>query len=503
MPLEPFDVTRVSRDASGVKRYDRLPDSLVAMFRAAVERDPHGEAVVELGGERLSFRRLWDRASRVAGGLRAEGVRRGDRVAVRLPNGVDWALAFLGTQLAGAVAVPVNTRFTDQEASWVIADSGAAYAFEAGTALPDGQPFAADDLCLDDLSTIFYTSGTTGLPKGAMTTHENFLTNVENCIRCVRLDRDAGQELRTLVSAPLFHVIGCNSQLLVLLQLGGTSVVMPRFQARAFLEAIPRERVNLLSGVPTIFWLAMNEPEFRATDVSGVRWISSGGAAIAPNLLRGIREGFPDAQVGNRLGLTETSSFVTYLPHEHGQTHPDSVGLPAPVVDLRIGRPDPRTGVGELLIRAANVVAGYWGKPEATAAALADGWLRSGDLARIDADGFTYLLDRRKDMINRGGENVYCLEVENVLAATPGVLEVAVVGVPDEVMGEKVGAVVVPTRGRRVDVRRMLAYARMRLADFKVPEYVAVRAAPLPRNAGGKILKPALRRTIPWEPAPW
>jgi acyl-CoA synthetase (AMP-forming)/AMP-acid ligase II len=189
----------------------------------------------------------------------------------------------------------------------------------------------------------------------------------------------------------------------------------------------------------------------------------------------------------------------TFLPHEYADTHADSVGFAVPTVDLRVEDPDPDTGVGELLIRGANVVAGYWNKPDASVLSFVGGWLRTGDLARVSDEGFTYIVDRAKDMINRGGENVYCVEVENALAAAPGVFEVAVVGVPDEMMGEKVGAVLVPQPGRPFDVDAVLGFARDRLADFKVPQYVFVREEPLPRNPGGKILKPVLRESAQWE----
>ena len=235
-------------------------------------------------------------------------------------------------------------------------------------------------------------------------------------------------------------------------------------------------------------------------DLTGVSWATYGGAPIAPSLVREIQRGFPNARVGNGFGLTETSAISTFLPHEWSDTHADSVGFPAPTVELEVDRTITHTDerVGELLIRGGNVVPGYWNKPEATAETFRDGWLHSGDMARVDEDGLVYIVDRLKDMINRGGENVYSLEVENVLAAAPGVFEVAVIGVPDEMMGEKVGAVLVPTPGRELDTEAVLAFARDRLADFKVPQYVCVRADPLPRNPGGKVLKPALRQETHW-----
>jgi acyl-CoA synthetase (AMP-forming)/AMP-acid ligase II len=246
----------------------------------------------------------------------------------------------------------------------------------------------------------------------------------------------------------------------------------------------------------------MHHPRFAGLDVSAVRWISYGGAPIAESLVHAIMEAFPNARVGNGFGLTETSSLTSFLPHEEAAEHADSVGFALPVVDLAIdegGRDfDPRTGVGELLVRGPNVVGGYWNKPEATAETFVDGWLHTGDVARIDADGLLYIVDRKKDMINRGGENVYSIEVENVLAGAPGVGEAAVVAVPDEMMGEKVGAVIVPLAGRALDVAAVLHHCRGRLADFKVPQYLAVREEPLPRNPSGKLLKRQLREETRW-----
>jgi len=273
---------------------------------------------------------------------------------------------------------------------------------------------------------------------------------------------------------------------------------MPVFEVQAFLRAIVEERTNMLASVPAIYWLAINQPNFRTYDVSGVSWLAYGGAPIAPELVGRIIEAFPNARVGNGFGLTETSSVSTFLPHEYSKVRPETVGFAAPVVDLELLEPEKESGVGELLIRGQNVVKGYWNKPEATAETFTDGWLHSGDMARIDADGFVQIVDRKKDMINRGGENVYCVEVENALAAHPAVFEVAVVGVPDEMMGEKVGAIIVPRPGKEVEVGELLEFACQLLGDFKVPQFVVVRRDPLPRNPGGKILKPALRRETKW-----
>jgi acyl-CoA synthetase (AMP-forming)/AMP-acid ligase II len=494
--LRPFDESAITRGKDGIARYDHLASSLVTMLRATVERVPNAEAVVEAGGQRITYRQLWDQAARVAGGLREHGIRRGDRVAIRLPNGLDWCLAFFGIQMAGAIAVPVNTRFNQSEVEYVVTDSGSKFAFLPGTPLPEGPSMAVDDLAPGDVSAIFYTSGTTGFPKGAMTTHEGFLSNIETCRRIAPLPFDGS--LRTLVSVPLFHVTGCNSQLLPACAGMGTTVVIPSFDVQAFLNLIGQERINSVVSVPAIFWLAINQPNFASFDMKPVRYVMYGGAPTPPDLVASILQSFPNARVGNGFGLTESSSVATFLPHEYSRLRPETVGFAAPVVDLKLDDVSADSGVGELLIRGPNIVKGYWNKPEATAETFKDGWLHSGDLARLDDEGFVQIVDRKKDMVNRGGENVYCVEVENALAAHPAVFEVAVMGVPDVMMGEKVGAVVVPKPGQRADIGDILAFAQTRLADFKLPQYVVIRGEPLPRNPGGKILKKQLREAVDW-----
>ena len=468
------------------------------MLRASVDRDANARAVIEVGGETLTYGELWDRAARVAGGLRGAGVERGDRAAILLPNGTDWVLAFWGAQLAGAVAVPVNTRFTESEVDYVVNDSGAAHVFRPGEPLPDGDPVVVDDLTPGDLAAIFYTSGTTGFPKGAMTSHGNFLANTENAFRCVGVDKAEGPSLATLINVPLFHVTGCNSQLLVVLELGGRAFILTNpLDLEGYLRTASHEGVQMLTSVPAIYHALTRHPLFPDADLSKVRWVSYGGAPIAAAAVHLIMEAFPSARVGNGFGLTETSSLTSFLPHEEAADHADSVGFAMPVVDVAVHEPDADTGVGELLVRGENVVGGYWNKAEATEETFVDGWLHTGDLARIDEDGLIYIVDRAKDMINRGGENVYSIEVESAVAGAPGVGEVAVVPVPDDMMGEKVGAVIVPAAGE-LDIEAVLAHVRPLIADFKVPQYIAVRSDPLPRNPGGKVLKKQLREETVW-----
>lgn len=489
------------RGPDGVARYQNRPRSLVEMLRASVEKFPNNEAVVEVGGERLTFRDFWDRAARTAGGLRAAGIQPGDRVAIRLGNGADWCIAFFGIQMAGAVGVPVNTRFTESEVEYVVKDSGSKYVFLPGEPLPQGDSLAVENLQQKDVAAIFYTSGTTGFPKGAMITHEGFLSNIETSRRVSLLPFDGS--IRTLVSVPLFHVTGCNSQFLVACEGGSATVIMPAFNVQSFLKLIEVERINTLTSVPAVFWLAINQPNFREINTTAIIRVSYGGAPIAPDLVGRIIEAFPNARVGNGFGLTESSSVATFLPHEYARLRPETVGFAAPVVDLKLDDVFPGTDVGELLMRGPNVVPGYWNKPEATAETFAGGWLHTGDMARLDEQGFVQIVDRKKDMLNRGGENVYCVEVENALAAHPAVYEVAVVGVPDRMMGEKVGAAVVLKPGARAEAADILQFAKEHLADFKVPQYLVLRSETLPRNPGGKILKKQLREKLEWGKQLW
>ncbi len=499
--IHPFDESGIVRSTDGIARYQNRLRSLVEMLRRSVEKWPRNEAVVEAGGERLTFRSFWDRAASTAGGLRGLGIQPGDRVAIRLGNGADWCVAFFAIQMAGAVAVPVNTRFTDSEVDYVVKDSGSKYAFLPGQPLPQGDSLVVENLEHQDVAAIFYTSGTTGFPKGAMTTHEGFLSNIETCRRVSLLPFDGST--RTLVSVPLFHVTGCNSQFLVACEGGGATVIMPAFNVQSFLKLIEAERINTLTSVPAVFWLAINQPNFREINTAEIIRVSYGGAPIAPDLVGRIIEAFPNARVGNGFGLTECSSVATFLPHEYARLRPETVGFAAPVVDLKLDGVPPGTNVGELLMRGPNVVKGYWNKPEATAETFAGGWLRTGDMARLDDEGFVQIVDRKKDMVNRGGENVYCVEVENALASHPAVFEVAVVGVPDKMMGEKVGAAVVLKPGVSADPGEILQFARERLADFKVPQYLVLRSETLPRNPGGKLLKKQLRETLDWGKPLW
>lgn len=399
--------------------------------------------------------------------------------------------------MAGGVVVAVNTRSAQPEVEFVLSDSGAAVDLAPGAELPDGRPYVTERLGRSDTAALFYTSGTTGHPKGVPTTHEAFLTNTENAIRCLRQPRDLGEAMRTLISVPLFHVTGCNTQLLAAARLGGASVIMPTLDLGALLTALTAERVSVMVTVPAVYSLLLRHTGFAALDVSNVRWVGYGGAPIAPSLVRSVKDAFGHATVFNGYGMTETASLMTVLPDDEAVEHADSVGYAVPSVDLGVIPFGDDPGTGELVARGANVTAGYWNRPEATATTFADAWLHTGDVVRVDEAGRVHIVDRLKDIINRGGENVSSVEVEAVLLAAPNVADACVLGVSDDVMGEKVGAVLFGGEDE-IDVPAVLDHCRGQLADFKVPQYVTVVSHALPRNAGGKLLKARLREQVQW-----
>jgi acyl-CoA synthetase (AMP-forming)/AMP-acid ligase II len=493
----PFARTGITIGGDGTPRYDGRLESLLALLEARTAVTPNVEAVVELGGRRLTYQQLWDSATRVAGGLRAAGVRRGDRVGLRYSAGANWVLAFWGTMMAGGIVVAVNTRSSAPEVEFVLSDAGVTVDLTPHTKLPDGEPYVESGIGSLDVAAIFYTSGTTGKPKGVPVTHEAFLTNAENMMRCLHIPAGIGADLRTLISVPLFHVTGCNSQLLVALHAGGTAVIMPALDQAALIAALPAERINFMVTVPPVYSLLLRHPELARTDVSGLRWVAYGGAPIAPTLVEAIQNAFPSARVFNGYGMTETASLLTVLPHEDSLAHADSVGYAVPSIELAVLPTGDDPNFGELIARGPTIMHGYWQRPDATSAALTDGWLHTGDIVRVDQAGRVHIVDRTKDIIIRGGENISSIEVESALVAAPGVFEAAVLAVPDEVMGEKVGAVVFGGE-ETVNVDTVIEFCRSQLADFKVPQYIQVATEPLPRNATGKLLKAELRDGLQW-----
>jgi long-chain acyl-CoA synthetase len=509
------------------------------------------------GDDRLTFAEHHARAAAFARRLvERYGIAKGDRVAIAMRNYPEWSVAFFGAAVAGAVVVPLNAWWSAGELEYGLADSGAkvlvadaeraerlagvlpglgvaCLVARAGGAAPAGTEVFEDvigdptsasaseasppevplpDVPLDpeDEATIFYTSGTTGRPKGALGTHRNIAGNPVSLaygimsagVRAGRTVEElaAPQPRVTLLSVPFFHATGCHSVLVSSALQGGTVVLMYKWGVRTALELIEREGVTGFGGVPTMAWQVLTSPDFGEFDTSSLTGVSYGGAPAAPALVDKIKERLPERMPGNGYGLTETSSVTTYNGGVNYLERPESVGPPVAVCDVRVvgpaGEELPTGEVGELLIKGPNVIKGYWNKPDATAAAFVDGWFHSGDLARLDADGFVYIVDRAKDMLIRGGENIYCAEVESALYEHPAVADCAVIGVPHQVLGEEVGAVVVPRPGAAVSGRELREFLAGRIAAFKVPAHVWFREQGLPRNPGGKILKTRLREEL-------
>jgi long-chain acyl-CoA synthetase len=393
--LRPYDESGTAVTQAGDHLFRWIPASVPALFADLAEMRPDADAVVDLGrpgerdgslaGVRLSYARLWERVRRVAGGFAARGVLPGERIAIRLPNGADWCLAFLGAQAAGAVAVPVNTRFTRAEAGFVVGDCGAKIVIGPGDELPDGPPLARQ--CDPDIpGALFYTSGTTGRLKGAMLTHRAMLSAAESARRALELSRLPESAIRSLVPAPLFHAVGSLVQWLSTSLAAGTTVLMPEFDAGEWLRAIEAERISVLTAVPSRYWLAMRRPEFAVTDLSSVHRVGYGAAPTPPARVSQLTKAFPTAKLCPGYGLTETAGIVSGLPHDYALSHADTVGFAMPATDIALGSVGP-DGSGELLVRGPQLMSGYWNRPEATARALSGGWLHTGDIAQITRDG--------------------------------------------------------------------------------------------------------------------
>ncbi|HYV58614.1 MAG TPA: class I adenylate-forming enzyme family protein [Acidimicrobiia bacterium] len=501
------------------------------------------------GDSRLTYGEHNALVRRVAASFLELGVGHGDRVAILSANNVEWVVLWWAAAAIGAVAVPLNAWWKTDELEFGLRDSGAKLVFcdpkrwdavrdrvdalpdlehvyvsateePDGVARPGGELFGDDpgsvpaaDVHEDDLFAILYTSGTTGRPKGATLTHRQALANLQNifCLGVANARRggEAAPELSSdvqsaaLLVVPLFHVTGCLSTMMLSYASGAKLVLMPpgRFDPDAAMATIEREKVTSFGGVPTIMWRIVESPNFERYDLSTVQRVSYGGAPAAPELVQRIHERFPKVRktLATAYGLTETASVATSNTGDDYRTHPDSVGRPAPTVEIEVvdpeGAPVATGATGEIRLRGPTIMRrGYWNRPDATAEAItADGWFRSGDIGRFDEDGFLYLVDRAKDMIIRGGENVYCVEVEQALFEHADVVDAAVVGVPHKVLGEEVKAVVQLKPDSTVGAEELRAHCAARLANFKVPQYVELRDEPLPRNPAGKVLKNLLR----------
>jgi long-chain acyl-CoA synthetase len=501
----------------------------------------------------------------LAAELQAQGVVKGDRVALVMRNLPEWPVAFFAALLTGAVITPLNAWWTGSELEYGLVDSGAKIAIldceryerlgEHLANCPDlkgiyvareTSPGIMDDLAdprvnrledvigevndwgdlpegvvpdvplrPDDDASIFYTSGTTGKPKGALGTHRNMCTNIgTGGVAAARsfLRRgeqppapDPNLQRTTLLVVPMFHVTGCSATLCPAVALGSKIVVMRRWDAEGAMKLIQDEKVNATGGVPTIAWQLIEHPARGDYDLSSLESVTYGGAPSAPELVRKIVETFPKSVPGNGWGMSETcGTFASHLAEDY-RNRPDSCGPAAPIGDLKVVGAKGETlspgEVGELWAKGPQVVKGYWNKPEATAQTFVDGWVKTGDLARIDEEGFCFIVDRAKDMLIRGGENIYCVEVESVLYEHPAVMDAALVGVAHRTLGEEPAAVVTLKQGAEATEQELKSFVASKLAAFKVPVKVVFWPETLPRNANGKILKTELKKVFDTEAA--
>ncbi len=509
-----------------VRCFADRPKTFNAMLAEAVARNPTGEALI-CGPQRLDYRGLDVCAGRVAAGLAASGIGRGDRVALLIANSAEFVIALYAILRLGAIAVPLNVREGSRELAYVLCDSTAkalVYHGALAGALPapsltpslvhriaideglEGDDWrallhetcetaAAVELAEEETAVILYTSGTTGRPKGAQITHMGLVHAAMIYEGCMGLAADD----RSVVSVPLSHVTGLTAGIAAMVRAAGTLIIMPEFRADAFIGLAEAERMTHTVMVPAMYNLCLLSPAFKTAELSNWRIGGYGGAPMPEVSIERLTRRLPRLQLFNAYGSTETTGPVVLMPPREAATRARAVGRAVPpaeilVMDergLEVGAGDS----GEIWLRAPNTVAGYWQNPEATEDAFVAGFWRSGDIGRLDADGFLTLLDRSKDLVNRGGYKIFSVEVENVLAAHPAVIEAAVVARPCPVLGERVHAFV-HARDGFCDAEALRLFGAGQLADYKVPETIAFLTEPLPRNAGGKVLKRELRERL-------
>jgi long-chain acyl-CoA synthetase len=550
-PGAPFEMVEVDVDGVVVSAFASAPPSLRGLLESSRSHGDRDFLVYQ--HERYTFA---DHLGIVAGLARwladEHGIGKGDRVAIGMRNYPQWVMAFWAVQALGAVVVPLNAWGTAPELRYALDDSGARFAvldgeredrmaadldelglpslvvrptgaLRAGASSWDDVFAGLDrsvampdvDIEPDDPATIIYTSGTTGLPKGALASQRNHVTNylavaLGGAVERVTSPSPAEPSAEPLPPAslhtyPFFHIGGL-SMIYLATGFGQKLVLQYRWDLDEALDLIEQEQVTSMAAVPTILRQMLESPDLDRRDLSTLATLGSGGAPVPPDLVARAEEHFgATVSSSNGYGLTETTGGATGNRGADYVARPSSVGRPMLGIQLKVV--DPGTGadlpvgqVGELWFRGATIVSGYWNKPEATAEAFTDGWFRTGDLGYIDDEGFVYVVDRLKDVVIRGGENVYCAEVEAVLFEHPDVADVAVIGVPHQELGEQVAAIVEPKRGASVTAASLQDHVRARLANFKVPEVVVFRAEPLPRTATGKVLKRDLRDELTGEP---
>lgn len=511
-----------------VRCFAERPANIDVMFRKAAADAPDHDALV-LDAQRLSYRELDRRVEMIATNLLALGLDQGARVALLLGNGFAFVEMVLATARAGLIAVPMNIRQRRAEIEFVLNQCQASvlvYDAEHEANLPartetpslahifvvggDGESNNSFETLHHDAGTrqalpdvdqespfcLLYTSGTTGKPKGAILTHVGVIHSVLHFSHGFRL----GSNDVSILAVPASHVTGLVAIILTMLHARGTVVIMPAFKARRFLEIATAEKMTYTLIVPAMYNLCLLDPDFASFDLSPWRVAGFGGAPMPSATIARLKQTLPTLALMNCYGSTETTSPATLLPAGAIEMHPESVGMPLPCTDLLIldenGHEVAAGENGEIHIGGPMVVPGYWNNPEGDKTGFVGGYWVSGDLGSKDAEGHVHVFDRKKDMINRAGFKIYCIEVESVLSQHPAVVESAIIGKPDPVLGERVHAFIY-NEGRPADAVELKAFCAERLSDYKVPDAFTFLDAPLPRNANGKILKTALRELLP------
>jgi long-chain acyl-CoA synthetase len=489
--------------------------NLATILTASAERHPDNVAV-KLDDAELSYRFLDGASAHVAGLLASKGLGPGDRVGIMLPNVPYFPVCYFGVLRAGCVVVPMNVLLKRREVAFYLGDSGARLLFAWHGFADDAERGAQDAGCEcvlvepgsfeqivgaaqprtevveraeSDTAVILYTSGTTGTPKGAELTHANLLDNCEAAASLF----DLGSDGVVLGALPLFHSFGQTCAMNATVRSGGALTLIPRFDPVKALEIIQRDRVNVFEGVPTMYGAILHVPNRDQYDTSTLQMCASGGAAMPVELLRGFEEAF-GCKVLEGYGLSETSPVASFN-HPDRERKAGSIGTPIRGVEMGVvdehDNPVPVGEVGEIVIRGPNVMKGYWNRPDATEEVMRGGWFHTGDMAKVDEDGYFFIVDRKKDMIIRGGYNVYPREIEEVLYEHPAVREAAVVGLPHDELGEEVGAAVALKDGVSADVDELREFVKGQVAAYKYPRQIWF-VEELPKGPTGKILKRAI-----------
>ena len=543
-PGAPFEVATVEVGGVALRAFKNAPKNVREFWLSTA---PFAERTyLVYGDERITYAEAHAQTASIANWLLAQGVKPGDRVAIAMRNYPEWLILYWACCAIGVAVVGMNAWWVADEVEFALTDSAPKVIFCDAERLAriNERPGAAGDAKIvlvretpparvipytevlafggvmpdvdvdpDADACIFYTSGTTGRPKGAQLTHRGCINNLMNMMFAGQVQAlstmaalgvapptEAPPTPVSLLTTPLFHVTANNCGAYAVTAGGGVLVLMYRWDAGEALRLIERERVTAMSGVPVMSRELLAHPDFAKHDISSLMSLGGGGAPLQPDLVAKIDAEVATARPNTGYGMTETCGIITAVGGDFFVDRPASVGPAMPTFEVKCvdddGKTVPLGEVGELWVRGASVIKGYINRPEATAESITDGWLHTGDVARIDEDGFIYIVDRKKDMVLRGGENVYCAEVEAAMYEHPAVAECCVFGVPDARLGEEVAAAVVPHPGQTVTAEALREVCATKLARHKIPRHIWILDEPIPRNANGKFLKRELRETL-------